>query len=299
MKFVSTFEITKGFDRWLHLVDVELKEKLEKYGVKVHFACANDDETRVYDMSEIDDPSLVEAFMADEEVIKLRTEAGVNLSSNSNMTNYLLLNIKQQLLKAKAQSVRIAYPKTTFRLAETATADGVADELDTVLMTVRDQELTQNSVDRDKTRQLLLRVREAGVDTEDRSVYSQNFYMRVALLSGLFVFLVGAGLYLILERYWPGHGRRAGVAVAGLSVGVGLIVFTENMGQRSGVSEEMATNLSGMFMEDVEKSSVSDIGSLTNQLEKALKESRDDLDEDFEISEEEKKRMEEEADDGW
>ena len=91
----------------------------------------------------------------------------------------------------------------------------------------------------------------------------------------------------------------AGVAVAGLSVGVGLIVFTENMGQRSGVSEEMATNLSGMFMEDVEKSSVSDIGSLTNQLEKALKESRDDLDEDFEISEEEKKRMEDEADDGW
>ena len=81
MKFVSTFEITKGFDRWLHLVDVELKDKLEKYGVKVHFACANDDETRVYDMSEIDDPSLVEAFMADEEVIKLRTEAGVNLSS--------------------------------------------------------------------------------------------------------------------------------------------------------------------------------------------------------------------------
>ena len=63
--------------------------------------------------------------------------------------------------------------------------------------------------------------------------------------------------------------------------------------------QEMATNLSGMFMEDVEKSSVSDIGSLTNQLEKALKESRDDLDEDFEISEEEKKRMEDEADDGW
>ena len=46
MKFVSTFEITKGFERWLHLVDVELKPKLDEYGVKVHFACANDDETR-------------------------------------------------------------------------------------------------------------------------------------------------------------------------------------------------------------------------------------------------------------
>ena len=36
MKMVSTFEITKGFDRWLQLVDVELKSKLEEYGVKVH-----------------------------------------------------------------------------------------------------------------------------------------------------------------------------------------------------------------------------------------------------------------------
>ena len=66
MKMVSTFEITKGFDRWLYLVDVELKSKLEEYGVKVHFACANEDETRVYDMFEIEDPSRVEAFLMDD-----------------------------------------------------------------------------------------------------------------------------------------------------------------------------------------------------------------------------------------
>ena len=82
MKMVSTFEITKGFDRWIHLVDVDLKSKLEEYGVKVHFACANEDETRVYDMFEIEDPSRVEAFLSDEEVIKLRTEAGVILDSS-------------------------------------------------------------------------------------------------------------------------------------------------------------------------------------------------------------------------
>lgn len=82
MKMVSTFEITKGFDRWLQLVDVELKSKLEEYGVKVHFACANEDETRVYDMFEIEDPSRVEVFLMDEEVIKLRTEAGVILDSS-------------------------------------------------------------------------------------------------------------------------------------------------------------------------------------------------------------------------
>ena len=31
MKVLSTFEITKGFDRWLYLVDVELKLLLKKY----------------------------------------------------------------------------------------------------------------------------------------------------------------------------------------------------------------------------------------------------------------------------
>ena len=147
--------------------------------------------------------------------------AGVNLSSNSNMTNYLLLNIKQQLLKAKAQSVRIAYPKTTFKLAETATTDGVANELDTVLMTVRDQELTQNSVDRDKTRQLLLRVREAGVDTEDRSIYSEDFYSRVAIWSCLGIFTIGSIAFVIINRRWPGHGRRTAIVATVLALAAG------------------------------------------------------------------------------
>ena len=75
MKVLSTFEITKGFDRWLHLVEVELKPLLEKYKVKVHFACTNEDQTRVYDLSEIEDPSLLEALMGDKEIVRLRTEA--------------------------------------------------------------------------------------------------------------------------------------------------------------------------------------------------------------------------------
>ena len=48
-----------------------------KYGARVHFACANDDETRIWDMSEIDDPSRAEGLLGDEEVQKLRVEAGV------------------------------------------------------------------------------------------------------------------------------------------------------------------------------------------------------------------------------
>ena len=87
MKFLSTFEITKGFDRWLHLVNVELKPILEKYKVKVHFACTNDDQTKVYDLSEVQDPSMVEMFLEDKEITRLRTEAGVNLASHETLTS--------------------------------------------------------------------------------------------------------------------------------------------------------------------------------------------------------------------
>jgi hypothetical protein len=54
-----------------------------------------------------------------------------------------------------------------------------------------------------------------------------------------------------------------------------------------------------MLLEDVEVSSVEDLGSLTSQLEQALKESGGTTEEDFVMTEEDKKRLAEEADDGW
>jgi hypothetical protein len=96
----------------------------------------------------------------------------------------------------------------------------------------------------------------------------------------------------------------AGIAAAGLVAGIGLVAFTENQGERSkergsGLSEGMSTRIAGQLMEDVEVSSVSDLGSLTSQLEQALKESGGADGAQFEMTEEEKKRIEEEADDGW
>ena len=153
--------------------------------------------------------------------------AGVNLSSNSVMTNYLLLNVKQQLLKAKAQSVRIVYPKTTFRLAEAGTVDGVPAELDTVLMPIRDQELAPRAGDAIKARQLLLRVREAGVDTENRSIYSEGFYSRVAFGSCLGIFIIGGVVFVLVNRRWPGHGRRTTLiaSVVALVAGWNLVMW--------------------------------------------------------------------------
>mmetsp|Transcript_28025 Transcript_28025/g.42950 ORF Transcript_28025/g.42950 Transcript_28025/m.42950 type:complete len:154 (-) Transcript_28025:282-743(-) len=99
----------------------------------------------------------------------------------------------------------------------------------------------------------------------------------------------------------------AGVAIAGLGVGIALVVFTENQGERAsarggGLSDSMATNLAGQMMEDVEVSSVGDLGSLTSQLENALKQSGgvdDGKMQELELTEAEKKKIAEDLDDGW
>ena len=98
--------------------------------------------------------------------------------------------------------------------------------------------------------------------------------------------------------------QGAGIAVAGLAAGIGLVAFTEAQGERarergSGLSESMSTKIAGGLLEDVEVSSVDDLGSLTNQLEQALRETGAAKDEELKMSDEDKKRIEKEADDGW
>lgn len=98
--------------------------------------------------------------------------------------------------------------------------------------------------------------------------------------------------------------QGAGIAIAGLAVGIGLVAFTEAQGERAkarggGLSETMSTRIAGALLEDVEVSSVSDISSLTSQLEKALKESGGASEQELVMTEEDKKRITDEADDGW
>jgi hypothetical protein len=98
--------------------------------------------------------------------------------------------------------------------------------------------------------------------------------------------------------------QGAGIAIAGLVVGIGMVAFTEAQGERAkergaGLSESMTTRITGGLLEDVEVSSISDLGSLTMQLEKALKESGGASDDELVMTEDEKKRGMDEADDGW
>jgi hypothetical protein len=62
-----------------------------------------------------------------------------------------------------------------------------------------------------------------------------------------------------------------------LGTGIGLVAFTEAQGEcakqrGSGLSEGMSTRIAGQVLEDVQVSSVQVLGSLTCQLEAALKE---------------------------
>ena len=95
-----------------------------------------------------------------------------------------------------------------------------------------------------------------------------------------------------------------GIAVAGLGAGIGMLVFAEGMGERAkerggGLSESMSTRITGGLLEDTEVDAVDDLSSLTEKLEAALKESGGAKEEDLTMSEEDKKRIAEEADDGW
>lgn len=95
-----------------------------------------------------------------------------------------------------------------------------------------------------------------------------------------------------------------GVGVASFAFGIGLVVFTEKQGDRAlerggGLSSDMSTRITGGLMEDVEVSSVKDLGSLTSQLEMALRESGGADDKEFIMDEADMKRMKEEAEDGW
>ena len=89
------------------------------------------------------------------------------------------------------------------------------------------------------------------------------------------------------------------IAAAGLAVGGGIPAYIEFAGkktmERGALSEDTVTNLSGMFMEDVEQSA-GDLKDLTARMEKALAESGA---KEVELTEEQKKKLAEEADDGW
>ena len=80
MKFLSTFKITKGFDTQLQMYK-EIEPDLNELGIKILWAGTNSDETKVFDITEVKDPSKFEVLVKREDITKKRADAGVELES--------------------------------------------------------------------------------------------------------------------------------------------------------------------------------------------------------------------------
>ena len=82
MKFLSTFKITKGFDTWLEMYK-DIEPDLNELGIKILWAGTNDDQTKVYDVTEVKDPSKFEVLTQRTDITQKRANACLLYTSPS------------------------------------------------------------------------------------------------------------------------------------------------------------------------------------------------------------------------
>ena len=80
MKFLSTFEITKGFESWLKMYN-EIEPDLNELGIKVLWVGTNSNEIQVNHIMEVKDPSKFEVLTKRDDITEKRANACVKLLS--------------------------------------------------------------------------------------------------------------------------------------------------------------------------------------------------------------------------
>ena len=81
MKLIMNVEITEGYEKWKKLF-LSVDAQREKYGVKVlAYGHPKDNENRIYQVLEIESMERMQEGLADPELAKLRTDAGVKLNT--------------------------------------------------------------------------------------------------------------------------------------------------------------------------------------------------------------------------
>lgn len=86
MKFLSTFEITKGFESWLKIYN-KIEHDLNELGIKVLWVGTNSKEIQVNDISEVKDPSKFEVRTKRYDVTEKRANATVKLQGQEVIEN--------------------------------------------------------------------------------------------------------------------------------------------------------------------------------------------------------------------
>ena len=82
MKMLVTVNISKGFARWKEMAK-SLNPEMEKVGVRMVWAGTNPDESKVFMIVEMQDPSQMKTFGEREDVAKARAEAGADVASTT------------------------------------------------------------------------------------------------------------------------------------------------------------------------------------------------------------------------
>ena len=81
MKLIMNVEITEGYEKWKKLF-LSVDAQREKYGVKVlAYGHPKDNENKIYQVLEIESIERMQEGLADPELAKLRTDAGVKLDT--------------------------------------------------------------------------------------------------------------------------------------------------------------------------------------------------------------------------
>ena len=82
MKMLVTVNISKGFARWKEMAK-SLNPEMEKVGVKMIWAGTNTDESKVFMVVDMQDPSQMKTFGERPDVAKARADAGADVASTS------------------------------------------------------------------------------------------------------------------------------------------------------------------------------------------------------------------------
>ena len=80
MSHFNLISSVKGFDNWLAMYK-DIEPDLNALGIKILWAGTNDDETKVYDVTEVKDPSKFEVLTQRTDITQKRANAGVELES--------------------------------------------------------------------------------------------------------------------------------------------------------------------------------------------------------------------------
>lgn len=82
MKMLVTVNISKGFACWKEMAQ-SLNPEMEKVGVKMVWAGTNPDESKIFMVVDMRDPSQMQSFGEREDVAKARAEAGADVASTT------------------------------------------------------------------------------------------------------------------------------------------------------------------------------------------------------------------------